>query len=92
MPRRVLPLAKSNLKSPLETIIVSGLTQKLSCVVNAPKLEVPVPVLGVISRFGTLPHRASFRLGGGLFTVVRLPVKVMVSARVTVAAPRVLST
>jgi hypothetical protein len=87
VPKRVLPSAKVYVKSPLKRAPVAGLTQLLSCVVNAPRLEVPVPMTPLINRFGGAPHRWTFGAAGGIFAAERLPVKVMVSARVTADAP-----
>ncbi len=92
VPTSVLPLAsplvKLKEKSPFETSPVAKLMQLLSAVVNAPRLEVPVPGLGLFKLFGGAPHRAKFGATGGLLRVWRLPVKAMVSACVEAAWPR----
>jgi hypothetical protein len=89
VPKKVLPLAKSNEKSPFEISPVATLAQKLSVVVNAPKLEVPVPGLALTNTFGgNAPHRPTFGVAGGLLRIWRLPLNVIVSACVEAAAPR----
>ena len=88
VPKRVFPLAKSNEKSPFEISPVAELAQKLSAVVNAPRLEAPVPGLALTNRFGGAPHLSKFGAEGGLLRIWRKPLNVIVSACVEAAAPR----
>src|SRR5688572_14711389 len=87
VPNSVLPFAEVYVKSPLERVPVDGLMQLLSSAVNAPRLEVPVPVMPPINRLGGAPHRPTFGAAGDTLAAERLPLKVMVSARAAVAEP-----
>ncbi len=65
------------------------MVQKLPVKVNAPRLEVPVPGLGLTNRFGgNAPHRPTSGVAGGLLKFWKEPVKAKESARVTAAWPR----
>ena len=92
VPTSVLPLAsplvKLKEKSPFEISPVAELAQKLSAVVNGPRLEAPVPGLALTKLFGGSPHRAKFGAEGGLLRIWRKPLNVIVSACVEAAWPR----